>query len=268
MIAAGRQRYRLALCVRHCWTQQRETLSHLRDKHANREVYLIGTAHVSQQSADEVRELIRLVRPDHVAVELCPQRAAKLRAGEREQDFSNALVQAFGGTAASGGMLGAVFQALNALWKQYGLVPGVDFRAALEAADETQIPVCCIDRDVNETLSLLRTALGDVDLGRLLSTPPPAELMSGGGGLFGGVTDIASAVERLKNREQVAALRRHMSAVAPSIVEVMLHQRDRLMVRSIRKQCPNGVVVAVVGLAHMDGIEREWLAQDDLKLPP
>ena len=232
MIAAGRQRYRLALCVRHCWTQQRETLSHLRDKHANREVYLIGTAHVSQQSADEVRELIRLVRPDHVAVELCPQRAAKLRAGEREQDFSNALVQAFGGTAASGGMLGAVFQALNALWKQYGLVPGVDFQAALEAADETQIPVRCIDRDVNETLSLLRTALGDVDLGRLLSTPPPAELMSGGGGLFGGVTDIASAVERLKNREQVAALRRHMSAVAPSIVEVMLHQRDRLMVRS------------------------------------
>ena len=37
------------------------------------------------------------------------------------------------------------------------------------------------------------------------------------------------------------------------------------MVKAIREQCPSGTVVAVVGLAHMDGIEREWLLQDDLK---
>ena len=36
-------------------------------------------------------------------------------------------------------------------------------------------------------------------------------------------------------------------------------------VKALRRECPSGVVVAVVGLAHMDGIEREWLAQDDLR---
>lgn len=243
------------------WTRQRETLSHLRDAHADREIYLVGTAHVSQRSADEVSELIRLVRPDHVAVELCPARAARLRAGDGEQDFAAALQRAFGAGAGGTGLLGAAFQALNGLWKQYGLVPGVDFKAALEAADRAGVRAHCIDRDVNETLRLLYQALGETDLARVLSTPPPREMMMGmmsGGGL-------GEAVENLKDRAQVAALRRHMNGAAPAIVEVMLHQRDRLMVKELRRKCPSGVVVAVVGLAHMDGIEREWLVQDDLR---
>ena len=129
------------------WTRQRETLSHLRDTHADREVYLVGTAHVSQRSADEVSELIRLVRPDHVAVELCPSRAARLRAGDGEQDFAVALQRAFGNSFGAGGggagLLGAAFQALNGLWKQYGLVPGVDFKAALEAAERAGVRAHC-----------------------------------------------------------------------------------------------------------------------------
>merc|ERR550514_463926 len=56
------------------WTRLSETHSYLRDATRNREIHLIGTAHVSQKSADEVRDLIHLVRPSHVAVELCPSR--------------------------------------------------------------------------------------------------------------------------------------------------------------------------------------------------
>merc|ERR1719198_1577235 len=84
------------------------------------------------------------------------------------------------------------------------------------------------------------------------------------GGFSGGIGGMATAVEQLKNREQVAALRRFMSAGAPSVVEVMLHQRDRHMVKELRRKCPDGTVVAVVGLAHMDGIEHEWHMQDAL----
>ena len=87
------------------WTRQSDTLSYLRDARADREIYLIGTAHVSQRSADEVRELITLVRPTHVAVELCPQRATRLRAGDSEADFALSVQQSLGGDA---GMLGAV----------------------------------------------------------------------------------------------------------------------------------------------------------------
>lgn len=43
------------------------------------QVFLIGTAHVSRNSAEEVRELIRVVRPTAVMVELCESRARRLR---------------------------------------------------------------------------------------------------------------------------------------------------------------------------------------------
>ena len=43
------------------------------------QIYLVGTAHVSKNSAEEVRELINIVKPSTVMVELCRKRADKLR---------------------------------------------------------------------------------------------------------------------------------------------------------------------------------------------
>ena len=60
-------------------------------------------------------------------------------------------------------------------------------------------------------------------------------------------------------------MRRFMNTAAPSIVEVMLHQRDRHMVRRLRETCVSGTAVGVVGLAHMDGIEAEWMMQEEMK---
>ena len=51
----------------------------------------------------------------------------------------------------------------------------------------------------------------------------------------------------------------------------MLHQRDRLMARRLRENCPSGTAVAVVGAAHLDGVEREWVALEELgrlRAPP
>lgn len=39
-------------------------------------VYLVGTAHVSLQSAEDVRRVIQAVRPQNVVVELCSSRTA------------------------------------------------------------------------------------------------------------------------------------------------------------------------------------------------
>ena len=39
-------------------------------------VYLVGTAHVSRQSAEDVRRVIQAVRPQNVVVELCSSRTA------------------------------------------------------------------------------------------------------------------------------------------------------------------------------------------------
>mgnify|MGYP005994679011 CR=1 FL=1 len=46
--------------------------------------YIIGTAHVSQVSADHVREVIQTVRPDTVVIELCKSRVGLLVQQQKE----------------------------------------------------------------------------------------------------------------------------------------------------------------------------------------
>ena len=48
--------------------QPSETVTHL--VHEGRDIYLVGTAHVSQKSVDEVERVIDEVKPDTVCVEL------------------------------------------------------------------------------------------------------------------------------------------------------------------------------------------------------
>lgn len=48
-------------------------------KIGDKEIILIGTAHVSRQSAEEVRQAIPAYKPDVVAVELCQARFAVLK---------------------------------------------------------------------------------------------------------------------------------------------------------------------------------------------
>jgi len=49
-----------------------EKLHHIREE--NRDIYLLGTAHVSEQSVQDVREAVKSLQPDTICVELCPSR--------------------------------------------------------------------------------------------------------------------------------------------------------------------------------------------------
>jgi pheromone shutdown protein TraB len=51
------------------------------------QIYLVGTAHVSEESAAEVRDMIRRVKPDVVFVELDAKRADRLQRGAGPAEF-------------------------------------------------------------------------------------------------------------------------------------------------------------------------------------
>ena len=61
-----------------------QTVAHLRKNDEAREIFLVGTSHVSKASARETEELIRLVKPDVVAVELCEERFEQLKKQMKE----------------------------------------------------------------------------------------------------------------------------------------------------------------------------------------
>lgn len=237
------------------------TSTFLRNLSNGAEIFLVGTAHVSKQSAEEVREMIRLVKPSSVMVELCPQRAARLRAGPaREPEFMQQMLKQimFGGGTFSEKMVQVSLPMMYKMMKMMGMEPGGEFKVALEEADACGARVVYGDRDVQATLQRLSQ---NMDLQQLLQMAtgrglpePPASLLeafrsSGGEG-------IEAQVEGMKSRRLVRDMCEYMRAVNPGLAKALIDERDEIMTQALLRL--EGRVVGVVGLAHLDGIERRW----------
>jgi pheromone shutdown protein TraB len=113
-------------------------------------IRLVGTAHVSAESADRVEAAVAEEQPDVVAVELDESRYRQLK-GETPEDIEPSdLLE--GNT---------VFQFL-AYWMlsyvqarlgdRFDVTPGADMLAGVEAAEERDIDVALVDRNIQTTV--------------------------------------------------------------------------------------------------------------------
>jgi len=64
-------------------------------------------------------------------------------------------------------------------------------------------------------------------------------------------------IEAMKNREWLRAVIKEVDQRAPEFSKAILHDRDLYMYQQLLRT-PGDIVVAVVGLAHVEGIERRW----------
>jgi pheromone shutdown protein TraB len=71
---------------------------------------------------------------------------------------------------------------------------------------------------------------------------------------------LKTAVEKLKNRRRVRKVTAILDRNCPEVSRALLHERDLYMINALHHMGRNGAqkVVGVVGLAHLDGIEKHW----------
>ncbi len=124
-------------------------------------VRVVGTAHVSEASVEEVEEVVDAERPDVVAVELDEGRYRQLK-GEEPDDLD------------AGDLLkgNTVFQFL-AYWMlsyvqarlgdRFDIDPGADMKAAVEAAEAQGTDVALVDRDIQVTIQRFWARLSAVE---------------------------------------------------------------------------------------------------------
>ncbi|KAH8957514.1 hypothetical protein BDL97_07G095800 [Sphagnum fallax] len=240
------------------------SMTYLRNNRNGAQLYLVGTAHVSEKSAEEVREVIHQVKPDTVAVELCAERAKKMLSGEstKAKSFFQQLLDMLH-------MPGGLDQKLISFWlksmyeliRSTGVEPGKEFRVAMEEAQRLNANVLYVDQDVQVTMKRLRDVITLRDIIKIIMTNSNPNIEQYPTILKDWEkNDFQGSVERLKTRETVRQLISWMEAAFPDVVKVMVHERDALMVKRLRA-C-EGKVVGVVGMAHMDGIERLWKDAD------
>ena len=264
--------------VRSIVTHLSPTTSLLRSNSSDNEIYLLGTAHVSDASSQEVIELIRLVNPDVVFLELDPSRAAMLRNRREDDHNKNAidnLSSLFAGISQKLPMplMEKILPIIPSFLNKLGWLPpqGGEMKAAMQEAE--RIGARCVYGDVefSETANGLKAAVSAMMsspaamMKTIASVPsPPPELNEVFGSLMGG-NDPQQLIEDIKTRERSKMMTSYLSRCFPSIYHVMITKRDGHMAKKLKEHCSKGKVVAVVGMAHMEGIEKEWEALDDNK---
>ncbi|MAY70216.1 TraB/GumN family protein [Halomonas litopenaei] len=209
---------------------------------------LLGTAHVSAESADEVRDLIDSGDFDAVAIELCDARHSNLANPDAlgDQDLFQIFRQGKAGMVAANLALGAFQQRIA---EQSGIEPGAEMRAALEASQRHGLPLLLIDRDVGLTLK------------RIYQNVPWWQRFSLLSGLLGSVLSrqevSAEEVERLKQGDVLESTFSEFAAESQSLFTPLISERDRYMVMRLAQQCPPGKfkrVLVVIGAGHLKGM--------------
>ena len=217
-----------------------------------KEIILIGTAHISQESVDTVERIIAQERPDTVCIELDGQRLQALRNKHRWESLN--LIQVIKTGQAPfllANLALAAYQKRMGL--QTGVKPGAELSAAARTAEELGLRVELVDRDIRTTLLRAWRKTGFWKRMQLLST-----LLAG---MFDQQKLDEAELARLRQSDTLSAMLDEMSLILPSIKTILVDERDHYMAFHIRR-APGEKIVAVVGAAHLPGILRRLPAEN------
>lgn len=211
-------------------------------------VTLIGTAHVSKESAELVKTVIEEERPDTVCVELCDSRYQAIRQKERWQntDIVKIIKEKKAFLLLSNLML-AAFQ--KRIAQKLGVTPGQEMIVALESAESIGAGTHLADRDIRVTLSRTWRLMGLWDKMKLFFQL----LLS-----MGDMEEITEAdVEKMKQEDVLESLLSEVGRHMPVLRTILIDERDQYLTEKIRN-APGQKIVAVVGAGHVPGIKKYW----------
>ena len=219
-----------------------------RIKLGEREIILVGTAHISKESVDQVEQLIRDENPGRVCIEIDAGRFKQMREG---QDWSKLNI----GQVLKNGQAFLMLASLvlsayqRRLGMDVGTTQGQEMMIAAKVCDELNIPYSYSDRDIQTTLRRAWSKSGFFQKMKML------------GALIGSAfSNEKLSEEELENLKQNSALQTMMDELAdylPAVKEVFIDERDQFLATNIFLE-KEEKVIAVVGAGHMDGIVR-WL---------
>jgi pheromone shutdown-related protein TraB len=227
----------------------------------NESIILVGTAHISKESVEEVKQAIEKYKPDVVAVELCKRRYEAITKKDKwEKTPVTKLLKSNNAYL----MLAQTFLSSiqRRLGKEYGVEPGSEMIAAMDVAKKYGLEVALVDRDISITLKRAWRKMGIREKFRLTWEFLKAIL---------GYDDEEVEeldLKKLMDQDVISALMEEFGEIAPSVSTVLIHERDEYIAKKILDESKKGKVVAVVGAGHINGIKKQLEKKDletDLK---
>ena len=214
----------------------------------DKDIHLVGTAHVSRESVDLVDRVLNEKKPDTVCVELCKSRYESLTQKKTWQEANIFKVikdkKAF---LLLSNLILAYFQ--KKIGHKLGIKPGEEMIRAIEAAKRIGAEVHLADRDIRTTLARTWRLMGLWTKIKLL-----AQLITSAGALES-ITE--EQIEEMKKRDVLETLLSEIGEELPEVKHILIDERDQYLTHKIRT-APGKNIVAVVGAGHVPGIKHYW----------
>lgn len=209
----------------------------------NKHITIVGTAHVSLASIEEVKDTCVLVQPDRIAIELDEERYQSMLSDKKwketdiiaiikQKKVAYLLVQ----------MILSSYQ--RKLAKQLDVKAGDEIKAAIDYAQENSLPIDKIDRSIQITLLRIWASLGFIEKMKLLT-----ELI--GSSFDNNINE--EDIENLKQQDMLQGALKDVEKQFPQITRTLIDERDRILAQRIRQTKGENILV-IVGAAHVPGI--------------
>ncbi|XP_050254704.1 uncharacterized protein LOC126700557 isoform X1 [Quercus robur] len=228
-------------------------------------IWLVGTTHISEESAVEVERVVQTVKPDNVVVELCRSRAGIMYTsndGEvgqqlRSNMFSLSGTGFFGAVGRSinlGGQTALALRLLLAIFSSklssdINRPFGDEFRAARKISEEIGAQIVLGDRPIEITLERAWNSLTWTEKLSLVTS------------VIRGITSSSemsrNSLKEPSSDDGTFQLYEQLSFSFPSLLQPLIHERDTYLAWSLkRSKAVNNSkrVVGVIGKGHMNGV--------------
>ncbi|MFV0480088.1 MAG: TraB/GumN family protein [Anaerorhabdus sp.] len=218
-------------------------------------IHLLGTAHVSQASAQEVKEYIKQLRPESVCVELDQDRFDSIQSPNRweDTDIIEVIKQKKTGYMLANLILSSYQRRLA---KKMDIAPGQEMIQGIQSAKESSANLVLADRKISTTFSRIYRKLSFKEKMKLLYL-----LISS---IFDEEEISEDDIEQLKQSDILEASLTAISKDFPIVSQVLVHERDQTLAYHI-KNAPGKVVFAVLGAAHVPGVSKELFLEQDIQ---
>ncbi len=212
----------------------------------DKEIIIIGTAHVSRQSAEQVKEVIMLEEPDAVCIELDEQRYQTITDNRwKDMDIFKVIKEKKANLLL---MNLAISSFQKRMAAQFDIKPGQEMIQGIESAQEVGAELVLADRNIQTTFARIWGNIGLKGKAMLLTQV----IFS----IFSRETITEEELEEMKSQDMLDSMLQEFTEHFPKLKKPLIDERDQYLAQKI-KQAPGKKIVAVVGAAHVPGITKE-----------
>ena len=214
-------------------------------------IKIIGTSHIARESVNQIKDEIKKIKPEIVAVELDINRLSNLFSKKRKVSIRDIKHL---------GLIGFIFNVVGGfmqrqLGERVGLAPGADMRAAVIEAKKVGAKIALIDQPIQITLTRLSKKMPVREKLKFVSYLLAAIL-------FPWIPTSKSTkidLSKVPESELIEHLSIELKKNFPSVYQVLVEERNQYLANQlikIKKDFPDAKIIAVVGAGHLSGINQ------------